>query len=113
MKAIIIDSILCLLGIVIYFMNRYANRKMKTKKASFSFWIQDNYPELISTMALNIALMILIHLPETYVSMDKLFEGLPFDMHVSGIPALSFFFGLGLTATFYNLFKTKITKKKD
>lgn len=112
MNKILIDCILCFLGIIVYFLNRYANRKLKTN-LSLKYWWNDNWPELSTTVVLNIALMILIHLPETYVSVDKLFEGLPFDLHVSGIPVLSFLFGLGLTATFYNLFKTKTAKKKS
>lgn len=107
MKAIIIDSILCLLGIVIYFMNRYANRKQKTKRGSFAFWIQDNYPELISTVALNLAIMIIIHLPGTSVSFSRVFAALPFDLSVAGVPTFSFLLGLGLTAAFYRLFKAK------
>ena len=106
---ILIDMALCLLGIMIYFINRYANRKGKTKP-SFRYWLNDNWPELVTTAALNAALMIIIHLPGTTVSFERLFAGLPFDMSVSGLPTLSFFLGLGLTASFYRMFKTKAAK---
>lgn len=108
---IIIDCILCLLGILVYFLNRYANRRHRNR-LSIAYWWADNWPEFITTLVLNVALMIIIHLPETYVDLDRLFASLPFDLHVAGIPTLSFFLGLGLTASFYNLFKTKVKKAK-
>lgn len=107
MKATIwIDIVLCLLGIIIYFINRYANRSRKAKP-SLAFWLNDNWPELVTTLALNVALMIIIHLPGTTVSLDRVLAALPFDLTVSGIPTLCFFLGLGLTASFYRLFKQK------
>lgn len=106
MGKILLDILLNLIGIAIYFLNRYARRTAK-KKFSVRFWIQDNLPEFISTMLMNIALMILVHLPETSVSLDRLMAILPFDLHLAGLPTLSFMLGLGLTATFYTLFKTK------
>lgn len=103
-----IDYILCLLGIFIYFLTRYTNRKKKNSTLSIPYWWKDNWPEFVTTLSLNAALMIIIHFPETKVSFDRFFESLPFDLHVAGIPTLSFFLGLGLTATFYKLFKTKV-----
>ena len=107
---IVINIILCMLGILVYFINRYANRSRKTRP-SLSYWWADNWPEFIATVAMNLALMIIIHLPQTYVSLDRLFTGLPFDIKVSGIPALSFALGLGLTASFYRMFKSKANLK--
>ena len=105
-----IDYILCLIGIMIYFINRYANRKIKTIGFSVKFWIAENWPEMTTTVLMNIALMIIIHQPGTVISFDKMFESLPFVMSVAGMPLLSFLIGLGLSALFYRLFKEK-TKK--
>ena len=103
---ILIDAALCLLGVVIYFLNRFANRKQKSH-VSLRYWWGDNWPELITTLALNAALMIIIHLPGSTVSFERIFAALPFDLSVSGLPTLSFFLGLGLTASFYKMFKAK------
>jgi len=111
MNQIIIDCILCFIGILVYFMNRYANRQNKTK-LSWKYWWNDNAPEFFSTLLLNIALMILIHLPDSEVSFTKVFEQLPFGLKLAGVPTLSFLLGLGLSAIFYSLFKTKTKIKK-
>lgn len=108
---ILIDCILCLLGIAVYFLNRYANRSRKGEP-SLRFWYQDNWPELYTTVILNAALMIIIHLPDTYISLDRLFSAMPVDIHIAGISTFSFFLGLGLTATFYRIFKSKLSKQK-
>jgi hypothetical protein len=102
-----IDWILCAIGIAIYFINRYANRTVKTTGFSVKFWIKDNFPELSTTILLNIALMIIIHQPGSEASFDKLFESLPFSLHLAAMPLLSFLIGLGLSAVFYRLFKEK------
>lgn len=102
-----IDYILCAIGIAIYFINRYANRTVKTVGFSVKFWIKDNFPELSTTLLLNIALMIIIHQPGSEASFDKLFESLPFSLHLAAMPLLSFLIGLGLSAVFYRLFKEK------
>lgn len=106
MTKILLDVILNLLGIMIYFINRYMGRT-SIKKFSLKFWFKDNLPEFISTLLMNISLMILVHLPETTVSLDRLMELLPFDIHIAALPALSLMLGLGLTHTFYKLFQTK------
>lgn len=105
-----IDYILCLLGIFIYFVNRYANRTDKTK-LSIKYWFQDNSPELLSTLALNAALMILIHMSTANVDINPVFQSLPFVLQVAGKPTLSFFLGLGLTSWFYRMFRSKTESK--
>ncbi len=102
-----IDWILCLIGVMIYFIGRYANRTNKTVGFTFTYWIKDNWPELSTTLLMNIGLMIIIHRPETVISFDKLFAALPFNLTVAGMPTMSFLIGLGLSAVFYRLFKEK------
>lgn len=103
------DYILCLMGILVYFINRYANKKQKDTKLSLSYWFKDNWPELTTTLLLNAAIMILVHLPGTTVDLTKLTDSLPFGLNVAGVPTLSFLLGLGLTAAFYRMFKSKTT----
>jgi len=102
-----IDFILCLIGIFVYFLTRYANKKQKDSKLSISFWWKDNWPEFITSLMLNAAIMILLHLPGAAVNVNSLFASLPFSLQLAGIPTLSFLLGLGLTSMFYNFFKSK------
>ena len=102
-----IDYILCAIGVAIYFINRYANRTTKTVGFSLKFWINSNWPELSTTILMNIALMIIIHQPGSEASFDKLFAALPFSLQLAAMPLLSFLIGLGLSAVFYRLFKEK------
>lgn len=102
-----IDYILCLIGIMVYFINRYANRTVKTIGFSPKKWITENWPELSTTILMNAALMIIIHQKETAISFDNLLSALPFSIHVAAMPTMSFLIGLGLSAVFYRLFKEK------
>ena len=106
-----INWILNLIGIVSYFIGRYSNRKNKTLKGTFSFWIKDNWPELSQTLLLNVALMIILQMKAVNVNLDTFFaEKIPYitiDPTVGkAIIALSL--GLGITALIYSMFRKKI-----
>lgn len=100
--------LLNIIGIMIFFINRYANRSKKAAAFSFEFWVKDNWPELSTVILLDIALMILLFHPGTEISFDKLFETLPFGLKVAGDLGMSFLLGLGLSAGFYSVFKKKV-----
>ena len=105
-----INWILNLIGICIYFLSKYANR---THKAKFNvkFWFKDNAPELLSTLLLNIALMLLLMQPETNINIDELIkENIPFALQIAVKPLFSFLLGLGLSAFLYKMFKSKVKK---
>lgn len=105
-----INWILNLIGILIYFINKFANRTHKSK-FSFSFWFKDNAPELLSTLLLNIALMLLLMQPETNINIDDLIkENIPFALQIAVKPLFSFLLGLGLSAFLYKMFKSKVKK---
>jgi hypothetical protein len=44
-----INWILNIIGMLIYFIQRYAGRRNKTK-FSFKFWLNDNWPELVTSI---------------------------------------------------------------
>ena len=105
-----VNWILNLIGVMIYFINKYANRKNKTK-FNGKFWFRDNWPELACTLLLNIALMLLLMQPETNINIDELIkENRPFSLQLAVKPFFSLLLGLGLSAVFYKMFKSK-TKK--
>ena len=105
-----VNWILNLIGVMIYFINKYANRKNKTKWNGL-FWLNDNWPELASTMLINIALMLLLMQPETNINIDDLIkEHVPFALQVAVKPLFSLLLGLGLSAFLYSLFRKKVKK---
>jgi hypothetical protein len=104
--------LLNILGILIFFLNRYNKRTLKTKAFSFNFWIKDNWNELITIFLLDIALMLLLLGPGTEVNFDDLLSKLPFGLKVAGEPLLSFLLGLGLSNLFYSIFKKKVNDAK-
>ena len=104
--------LLNVIGILIYFINRYANRTKKTVGFSVKFWFQDNWPELATTVLIDVALMILLFSPGTEVNFDDLFSKLPFGLKVAGDLFMSFVLGLGLSHLFYVIFKRKVKDAK-
>ena len=105
-----ITWILNTIGILIYFISKYANRRNATK-FSFKFWFGDNWPELVSTILLNVALMLLLLQPETSIDIDSwLAANVPFGLHIAIKPLFAFLLGLGLSSFLYRMFRNKIKK---
>jgi hypothetical protein len=100
--------LLNVIGILIYFINRYANRANKAPDFSLKFWLKDNWPEMTTTILLDVALMILLFSPGTEISFDALFSKLPFGVKIAGDLLMSFLLGLGLSSLFYSIFKKKV-----
>jgi Kef-type K+ transport system membrane component KefB len=105
--------LLNLIGIMIFFINRYANRTKKTIAFSFKYWLKDNWPELATVLLLDLALMLLLFSEGTEVNFDALFSKLPFGLKVAGDLFMSFLLGLGLSSLFYNVFKKKVKDAKN
>ncbi len=101
------------IGIMIYFINRYAKRTKRTVGFSFKFWLKDNWPEASTIILLDIALMILLLGEGTQVNFDDLFSKLPFGLQIAGEPFMAFLLGLGLSAIFYKIFNKKVKDAKN
>ena len=105
-----INWILNIIGMLIYFIQRYAGRRNKTK-FSFRFWINDNWPELVTSILFNVALMLLLMQPETNINIDDwLKDNVPFALQIAIKPLFSLLLGLGLSAFLYGMFKKKTYK---
>jgi len=104
--------LLNLIGVMIYFINRYSKRTFKTTKFSSTFWLKDNWPEMSTILLLDIALMILLFSPGTEINFDDLFSKLPFGLKIAGDLLMSFLLGLGLSSLFYTIFKRKVRDAK-
>ena len=100
------------IGVLIYFINRYAKRTKRTVKFSLKFWIQDSAAEMLSTVLMNVALMLILQEKIKDGTIEQLYEKLPDWIVFLGVPGLCFGLGLGLSALFYTLFKTKIKNVK-
>lgn len=110
-----INWILNGIGVVIYFLNRFGNRRKKAKP-SIKFWIADNYRELLTTLLFDLALMIIVMMPDVQVNFDSFIaENVPFGLAISPVVAkaiLSFLLGLGLSSLFYKYYKIRAKLKK-
>lgn len=99
--------LLFFLGTLAYFINRYNGRKNKLPEFDLVFWIKDNWPELILTVIIDLAAMIILMDAGTAVDMSTFLSKLPIGIVLSGKLALSFACGFGLGAGVYQLFKKK------
>lgn len=105
-----INWILNIIGMLIYFIQRYAGRRNKTK-FNFKFWLNENWPELVTSVLFNVALMLLLMQPETNINIDDLIkEHVPFALQIAIKPLFSLLLGLGLSAFLYGMFKKKTYK---
>jgi hypothetical protein len=104
--------LLNVIGILIYFINRFNKRSKKTIGFDLKFWLNDNGPEMATIILLDIALMILLFSPGTEINFDDLFSKLPFGLKLPADMLMSFLLGLGLSSLFYTLFKKKIKDSK-
>lgn len=104
--------LLNIIGILVYFINRFANRTNKTAAFSLKYWLKDNWPELSTVLLIDLALMLIINSPGTEINFDEIFSKLPFGIKVAGDLFFSFLLGLGLAALFYSIFKKKVKDAK-
>ena len=103
--------ILALLGILISFLVKFKNREAAHKDWSMKFWAKDNYPEVITSTLMVIALMILTR--NATFSSEWLMEKVPW---VTGIPldeAAALVIGYYNNVAWYALFKTKVTQTEE
>jgi hypothetical protein len=95
------------LGIVIYFLVRYGNRTDKTTSFSGTFWLNDNWPETVTTLLFDIVLMLLFIAGGVKIELEKLLPSIPAGITFIGDLAIYFLIGLVLAHGAYELFKAK------
>lgn len=101
----LIAIILNVIGIVIYFLTRYNGRREQDKTFSLKFWVSDNWPELTITILFDAALVMLVMVGDIQLNVQ---EFLPDWVTSVGGLTLSFLLGLGVAASIYEVFKSKI-----
>lgn len=105
-----INWILALIGMMMYFINRYKNRNAKEVKFSFAHWIKDNWPESSLSVLSVISLMIIFMNKGAELDISQLIEKVPFIKGattevIKMVVALAI--GFGNSALFYFMFRTK------
>lgn len=101
--------ILNIIGIAICFIVKYNNRREKDKGFSLSFWMRDNWPELMVTGLLDVAIVLLVVTGDLQINAAKF---LPEWVIASGSLTLYFLIGLAISAGVYEIIKTKSKKNE-
>jgi len=97
--------LLNLLGILIYFLNRFAGRRQKDKSFSLVFWLKDNWPEFTVILLVDVSLMILLISNDISFDMASM---LPEWVVKAGDLTAAWVLGLGLASFIYSLIRKKI-----
>lgn len=102
-----LSIVLNVIGIAIFFINRFFGRKDKSVPADAGYWMRDNWQEASTTLLLNAAFMLILFQLTKTNSIETLFAKLPDWVTFLGVPGICFALGLGLSWTLYELFKSK------
>ena len=97
--------LLNLLGVLIYFLNRFAGRRQKDKSFSIKFWMRDNWPEFTVILLVDISLMILFLSNDISFDMASM---LPEWVVKAGDLTAAWILGLGLSSFIYNVIRKKM-----
>ena len=101
--------IMNILGILIYFLNRFANRRAKDKTFSIVFWLKDNWPEFTVIALVDVSLLILVLSNDiTITAIDTL----PPIVAQAGDLTVAWLLGIGLASAIYNIIKKKMKTLK-
>jgi hypothetical protein len=104
--------ILFFLGTLAFFLYKYLTRKDKSTKLSPIFWWRDNYPELLFSFVIDLAVMLIFIDPETKVDLSQIAwfpKWLVLPVKLAG----SFLIGYGGGVAVYNIFKRKVKYETD
>lgn len=98
--------LLNVLGIAIFYIFRYKNRTVKNE-FSLKFWIKENAPELLATLLINFALLLLLLHPSTDPT-EYLLNLLPKGLIVVGKPAMALAIGVYFAWMLFGVINEKL-----
>lgn len=104
--------ILNILGLLLYFVLRFGNRKDKSKPVSVKFWWQDNFQELASTLIFNAVLVILMLESGIRIDLKALFPFIPDAVAFTSDLAVYFMIGALISHGAYELWKKRKSNVK-
>ena len=102
--------VLFFLGTFAYFLNRYNSRKNRKEGFDFSYWLKDNWPELLFTFIFDLALVMIALDPDTNIDITKI-SWIPEWLTFPAKLLVSFGIGYGGGYAIYMAFKSKTDKK--
>jgi hypothetical protein len=86
--------LLNVLGILIFFLNRFAGRKDKTAPVTAKFWLKDNWEQLVCVGLIDVALMLLVFQGGLQVNFERLAPMLPEGVQLTGDSAVCLLVGM-------------------
>lgn len=101
-----INWILAAIGLAIYYIGRYSNRKNKTKFSLF-FWLDDNWPELVTSTLATISLMVIFLDKDAAFDFQSMLDSVPFIKSLPSEKLVSLTIGYLNSMIFYKLMKQK------
>jgi Na+-transporting methylmalonyl-CoA/oxaloacetate decarboxylase gamma subunit len=106
-----INWILALLGMAIYFLGKFAKRTDKVKEPSLSFWLKDNWPESVTSVLATIAIMIIFTNKDSQFDLSSIIGGIPFIVSLPVNMVISLAIGYLNSLIFYKMFENKLDGK--
>lgn len=103
--------LLNILGVCIFFLNRFAGRKDKDAPVSAKFWLKDNWEQLLAVSLFDVALMLLVINGGLEFNFEKIAPMLPEGVKLAGDLALCFLVGLIFAWLVYVGYKKMIQGK--
>jgi hypothetical protein len=85
--------LLNVLGVMLFFINRFAGRKDQTAPISVKFWLKDNWEQLICVTIVDVVLMLLVITGGLEFNFEKIAPMLPDGVKLIGDLALCFLVG--------------------
>lgn len=86
--------LLNVIGIAIFFLNRFSGRKNKDAPVSVSYWLKDNWEQLLIVALFDVALMLLVFFGGLEFNFERIAPMLPDGVKLVGDSALCFLVGL-------------------
>lgn len=105
-----INWVLALIGMMIYFIIRYKNRNVKQLKFSFGHWVKDNWPECSVSVLSVVALMLIFMNDGAELDVKVYIEKIPFIKGMSTeVVKMTISLAIGYinSLLFYTMFRTK------
>lgn len=100
-----------IIGILIFFLTKFATRKDKDAPVSASFWLKDNWEQLIAVALFDVALMLLVFTGGLQLSFEKL-TVIPAWLQVTGDGAVCFAVGAFIAWAAYTGYKKIVLDKR-
>ena len=104
--------LLNVLGVLIFFLNRFAGRKDKDQPFSGKKWITENWEQLTIVALFDVALMLLVINGGLEFNFEKIAPMLPEGVKLAGDLALCFLVGLVFAYLGYEAYKKLVIDKR-